>query len=99
MKKRLLLKLGLVALLGAGLFVAWSWWTEPRTGICEYTAKRIKFGMAQAEITELIGLPPMGASEFSFLGVDDEEYRKTLIDVSDEVELFDFAGWSSKDAL
>jgi len=58
MKRRLLLKLGLVALLGAALFVVWLWWTEPRTGICRYTASRIEVGMTEEEVVELIGVPP-----------------------------------------
>ena len=58
MKKRLLLKLGLVALLGAGLFVAWLWWTVPRTGICRYTANQVKEGMTLNDVEAIIGLPP-----------------------------------------
>src|SRR4051812_36005941 len=56
--KKLLLKLGLVALLGAGLFVAWLWWTEPRTGICRLMADRINDGMKREEIVKLIGSEP-----------------------------------------
>src|SRR5687768_15981491 len=58
MTKRLLLKLGLVALLGAGLFVAWLWWMEPKTGICRYSASQIQNGMTEKEVIAAIGNSP-----------------------------------------
>src|SRR5262245_58672304 len=58
MKKRLLLKLGLVALLGAGLFVAWLWWTVPTTGVCRWTANRIRPGMTEEDVITTIGKLP-----------------------------------------
>ena len=66
MKKRLLLKLGLVALLGTGLFVAWLWWMEPTTGICRATANRIRPGMTLAEVVAIIGEKPNDIGENSF---------------------------------
>lgn len=58
MRKRLLLKLGLVAFLGAGLFVGYLWWTVPTTGICRYTAEKLRLGMSKADVISVIGLPP-----------------------------------------
>lgn len=58
MTKRLLLKLGLVGLLGAGLFVAWLWWTTPTSGINWASANRIQVGMTQDEVQAIIGQYP-----------------------------------------
>ena len=57
MSKRLLLKLGLVALLGAGLFVAWLWWTTPRHRINREGFDGID-AMSYAEVVEFLGCPP-----------------------------------------
>jgi hypothetical protein len=85
MKKRLLLKLGLVGLLGAGLFVAWLWWTEPRTGICRYTANRIKVGMREEEVNEIVGLGPPN-SWVKHLGLPGEvTWKSTWINESGEI--------------
>ncbi len=58
MKRRLLLKLGPVALLGAGLFVAWLWCTTPRHRITEPTYARIKDGMTTSEVCSVFGVGP-----------------------------------------
>ena len=55
MKKRLLLKLGLFALLAASLFVAWLWWTTPTSGVNWATANRIQNGMTFDEVKAIIG--------------------------------------------
>jgi hypothetical protein len=79
MKKRLLLKLGLVALLGAGLFVAWLWWTEPTTGICRVSANRIKIGMTEEEVAALVGLPAgIYVTEPSFMSPSSEAALERL---------------------
>jgi hypothetical protein len=56
MKKRLLVKLGLVALVGTALFVAWLWWTIPTSGINRATANRIRVGMSEVEVERMIGV-------------------------------------------
>src|SRR5688572_9149930 len=77
MKKRLLFKLGLVALLGTGLFVAWLWWTTPTTGICRYTASRIQVGMTEAEAVALIGLPS------GLHGIDQKRFDEFEVSLED----------------
>jgi hypothetical protein len=83
MKKRLLLKLGLVALLGTGLFVAWLWWTTPTTGICRYTVSRIQVGMTEAEVVALIGLPS------GLHGIDQKRYEEFEVSFEDNTAYLD----------
>ena len=58
MKKRLLLKLGLVAILGTGLFVAWWYFIGPNHNITNEGVARLKEGMTRAEIETILRLPP-----------------------------------------
>jgi hypothetical protein len=73
MKSDFLLKLGLVALLGAGLFVAYLLVVRPTTGICRGAAKRIQLGMSMKQVMEIIDGPqeqlePPFGSGGAFLG-------------------------------
>jgi hypothetical protein len=56
MKKRLLLKLGLVALLGVGLFVAFLWATSHR--ITKEGYEQLRSGMSFQEVVERLGRQP-----------------------------------------
>ena len=55
MKKRLLVKLALIALLGACVFVAWLWWTKPVHSLPKSVVERIKKGMTEEEVLAVIG--------------------------------------------
>lgn len=57
MRRRLLLKTGLVALLGVAAFVGYLWWTIPSSGINRTSANRIREGKSLHEVEAIIGLP------------------------------------------
>ena len=56
MTKRLLLKTGLVALLGVAAFVGYLWWTIPSSGINRASANRIRMGMTLEQAEAVIQL-------------------------------------------
>lgn len=57
MKRQLLLKLGLVAVLGAGVFVAYLWWKAPKFRIDEEGYRAIRIGMRFDDVVVLLGPP------------------------------------------
>jgi hypothetical protein len=57
-KKRLLVKIGLLAALALLGFVAYLWWTTPTSGINWATANRMQIGMTQDEVIGIIGEYP-----------------------------------------
>lgn len=58
MKKRFLLKFGLIAVLGLAGFGLYLWWTIPTNGINRASLWRIREGMSQEEVEAIIGMPP-----------------------------------------
>ena len=56
MKKRLLLKLGLAALLGVAGFAVYIWWTLPPHGINRTSVWRIRNGMSEKDVEAIIGM-------------------------------------------
>lgn len=75
MKKRLLLKLGLVAVLGAGLFVAWSWWMCPHRNhhVTVENANRLTMDICEAEVVELLTRP--ADKSYSDMGIVWKEWH------------------------
>jgi len=57
-KKRLLVKIGLLAALALLGFGAYVWWTTPTSGVNWATANRIQIGMTQDEVIGIIGKHP-----------------------------------------
>jgi hypothetical protein len=61
MKKRVLLKVGLVFVLGLGGCVSyqwWAWWTGPRNKINQETVAQIRIGMKLEDVERIIDGPP-----------------------------------------
>ena len=64
MKRRLLIKLGAIALLGLAGFVAYLWWMEPTSGISRGSVWRIRQGMTKDEVNSTIGMLPGDYSSY-----------------------------------
>lgn len=58
MKKRLLLRLGLLGLLAFVCLWLFLWWTAPNHRINQSYADQIRKGMTEDEVIQLLGLPP-----------------------------------------
>ncbi|MCI0743828.1 MAG: hypothetical protein L0Y58_00330 [Verrucomicrobia subdivision 3 bacterium] len=58
MKKRFLVRLGVLLLLAAAAFVFVLWWTTPNHRINVDSFKKIKNGMTLDEVVQIVGVPP-----------------------------------------